>query len=292
MNIIQQFLELLNPKPLATQDDFKNELNINGLGSNSFFIRGASLADVNGIIGRVFIQVSDKEGFQRWINPVKIKVNPDSILKTPVTLSELVVDKKTTLEADVMKCVNINFSENELLEVRIIDNAKGQVDDISDEWEKAGNAWLESNEQKIIDQYPNFIAAYVVMGAVQRYFTIKKYKKLEGTAKGDGFGVNVGGNYYTSTSQYTLSIVYELDITPIIPEKTPSPAKSPKEIISFNSEVKYKEMKTGNVKSHSYESIDVLEDLPPVRLLQHSKIDPKSVKLISKLFNNTEHLFD
>lgn len=52
----------------------------------------------------------------------------------------------------------------------------------------------------------------MVTGAVQKYFTTKKYKKFEAGAKGGGWGVNVEGSLYTSTSQFELSVVYGLDL--------------------------------------------------------------------------------
>jgi hypothetical protein len=177
-----------------------------------FNYQNATFVDVKGMLGQVFIKREDADDLEKFIIPISAPIDEASILKTPLTKAEFIVNNKITTSANVLSCININLSADELLEVRVIENAAARVKDKDIEWIDAITKW---QNEPLVQQYlddPKIEVITVVVGATQRYFTTKKFKKFDMGAKGGGYGVNVEGNLYTSTSQFDLTVTYELDL--------------------------------------------------------------------------------
>jgi hypothetical protein len=122
------------------------------------------------------------------------------------------VDSKLKAKVEALSFLSADISAEEILEVRVINNSSARVIDRGDEWEAAIAKWLANPLCQSLINNQKVGTISVVTGAVQKYFTTKKFKKFEAGAKGGGWGVNVEGSLYTSTSQFELSVVYGLDL--------------------------------------------------------------------------------
>ncbi|EKD87294.1 MAG: hypothetical protein ACD_36C00159G0002 [uncultured bacterium] len=197
-------------RPKATTDDLQRAIPTRD--ALRYVKNDTYVADVSSILGRVYYEKIGNDALVPFFISIAAAVDPNTKLSTPQTVSELIVDSKIKGNAEALSFLSVDLNAEELLEVRVINNATARVVDKGDEWEKAIEKWLNNPQcQKLINN-PTVGTISIVTGAVQKYFTTKKYKKFEAGAKGGGWGVNVEGSLYTSTSQFDLSVIYGLDL--------------------------------------------------------------------------------
>lgn len=87
------------------------------------------------------------------------------------------------------------------------------VDVHDDSWNTGLNQWRESNKDLMTD--PNICYLLVVTGMVQKNIIRKKYVKFEAKAKGGAFGVNINGELYSSTEDFSLDTRFGLTVSVI-----------------------------------------------------------------------------
>jgi hypothetical protein len=202
--------EVAEARPIASDGDLQKAIPTHD--ALRYVTNDTYIADVSAILGRVYYEKIGQDTLIPFLISVSASVNPTSKLAAPQTVSELIVDSKVKAKVEALSLLSVEMNAEELLEVRVINNSVARVVDRGDEWDAAIAKWLNNPlcQGLINDQAVGTIS--VVTGAVQKYFTAKKYKKFEAGAKGGGWGVNVEGSLYTSTSQFELTIVYGLDL--------------------------------------------------------------------------------
>lgn len=202
-NIAEKKL-LVNPIEVKKQFDSKESLR--------YIKNDTYIANPSGLLGKVFYEKKNSDDLEAFIFPISGKVNSESVLKSPQTRVEMILDSKAAGSIGIMSYLSLTLCENEVFEFRVIDNTAARIIDNGDEWEKSILKWLDSPISKTIIDDNNVERIGVVTGIVQKYISTKKYKKFETNVKGGAFGVNVGGELYTSSSEYALDIVYGLDL--------------------------------------------------------------------------------
>jgi hypothetical protein len=196
--------QLVNPNEIKRQFESKDSLR--------YIKNDTYIADPCLLLGKVFYEQSGSDTLIPFLLSVEGKVNESSILKSPQTRVEMIIDAKAVANTGIMSYLSLSLEVNEVFEFRVIDNTAGRLIDRGSEWEAALIKWIANPLCKSIVANPNVGSIGIVTGVVQKYITTKKYRKFDGTAKGGGFGVNVGGELYTSSSEFALDIVYGLDI--------------------------------------------------------------------------------
>lgn len=202
--------EVAEARPIATIDDLNQAVPMRD--ALRYIKNDTYVADISAILGRVYYEKMGSDTLIPFIISIAAAVDPNSRLSAPQTVSELIVDSKIKAKAEALAFLSAELAADELLEVRVINNAVARVVDKGDEWDTAIAKWLNNSICQNLINDPSVGTISVVTGAVQKYFTTKKYKKFEAGAKGGGWGVNVEGSLFTSTSQFELSVVYGLDL--------------------------------------------------------------------------------
>lgn len=197
-------------RPIASPDDLQKAVPTRD--ALRYVKNDTFVADVSAILGRIYYEKIGSDMLIPFYISIAAAVDPSSKLSAPQTVSELIVDSKVKGKVEALSFLSADLSAEELLEVRVINNASARLVDKGDEWEVAIKKWLNDPLCQTLVNNPSVGTISVVTGAVQKYFTTKKYKKFEAGAKGGGWGVNVEGSLYTSTSQFELSVVYGLDL--------------------------------------------------------------------------------
>ncbi|MES3003903.1 MAG: hypothetical protein V4787_24645 [Pseudomonadota bacterium] len=196
-------------QPIATSDDLRKA--IPTADSLRYVKNDTYIADVSAILGRVYYEQVGSDSLVPFLFSVAAEVDP-SKLSAPQMVSELIVDSKMKAKVEALSFLSVDVSAEELLEVRVINNASARLIDRGPAWDAAIGTWLAMPQCQELINNKKVGTISVVTGAVQKYFTTKKYKKFEAGTKGGGWGVNVEGSLYTSTSQFELSVVYGLDL--------------------------------------------------------------------------------
>lgn len=202
--------EITNQKMIATANEVKKEF---GATDTLRYIKNETyIADSKVLLGKVFFEKNGSNELKPFIISVEAKVDENSILKTPMTKAELILDAKAMASVELFSIVNLGANAEELFEFRIIDNSAARLIDRGDEWLSALLKWMSNPLSKEIINNQEIGSIGVVTGVVQKYISTKKYRKFQADVKGGAFGINIGGSLYTSVSEFTLDIVYGLDI--------------------------------------------------------------------------------
>jgi hypothetical protein len=202
--------EVSTPRPVATLNDLRQALPTTDV--LRYIKNDTFIADPTRLLGRVYYEIAGSSVLKAFVIRIPVEVDKDSLQKSPLTRSELVIDQRMSTSAEVLSFVSFSLTKDELYELRVIDNAGGRALDSGNPWEKAINEWLDNSVCKTLINDDNVGAISVVTGVVQKYLTSKKYRKFEAGAKGSGWGVNVAGNLYTSSSEFQLDVIYGLDL--------------------------------------------------------------------------------
>jgi hypothetical protein len=197
-------------KPLATAKEiaerFESKDNLSYIKSDD------TVANPGGLLGNVFYEKTGKPDLVPFFLGVDCKADEKNILKTPIPRSEMIIDNKIGADAKILSYVSLALAQNEVFEFRVIDNYAARININSAEWRTAINYWLQLVAVKSLLADSEVGAVGVVVGIIQKYISTKKFKKFEGSVKGGAFGVNVGGELYTSSTNYSLDIVYGLNL--------------------------------------------------------------------------------
>ena len=198
------------PRPIAKTEDLEKAVPSHD--SLRYVQNDTLIADVSAILGNVYYEKIGSDTLIPFLISIPATIAPNSKLSAPLVLSELIINSKMKAKAEALSFLSADIAAEEILEVRVINNASARLVNKGDEWEAAITKWLNNPLCQNLINDPSVGTVSVVTGAVQKYLTTKKYKKFEAGAKGGGWGVNVEGSLYTSTSQFELSIVYGLDL--------------------------------------------------------------------------------
>jgi hypothetical protein len=202
--------QLASQKPVASEADVKKAIPTTD--TLRYVKNDTFVADPTLLLGRVYYERIGSNALIPFHTSIVAAVDEKSILKSPQTVSELIVDSKISASLDVLSYVSLSLSQDEVYELRVINNTAARLVDKGDQWDQALTKWMKNPlcEQLINNAKVGSIS--VVTGVVQKYMTSKKYKKFEAGAKGGGWGVNVAGSLYTSSSEFQLDVIYGLDL--------------------------------------------------------------------------------
>lgn len=177
------------------------------------YVRNDTYAgDMTAILGRVFFEKVTSSKLIEFYKSVSAEVDPKSILSVPQLKSELVIDSKIAASVEAFSFFSAQTSATDVLEIRIVDNATARLTVKGKAWDDAILSWLEHPLTKELINDPKVGTISVVTGVVQKYLTSKKYQKFDASVKGGGWGMNVQGSLYTSTSQFEFVVIYGLDL--------------------------------------------------------------------------------
>lgn len=197
-------------KPLATAADVAKQFQSK---DNLHYIKSDDVVANPGVLlGSVFYEQDAKTDLMPFYIGVDGKVDESTVLKTPLVRSEMVVDKKIGASTDILSYVSLKLEDNEVFEFRILDNYAARLSIKGKDWNNAINDWLAQQAVKSLLADKSVGSVGVVVGIVQKYISTKKYRKFDGSAKGGAFGVNANGELYTSSTDYSLDIVYGLNL--------------------------------------------------------------------------------
>ncbi len=201
---IAEQAQIVNPTQVKKEFDTNDTL--------KYVKNDTYIANPGAWLGKIFYEAKGDPTLIPFILPIKGVVDKDSVLKSPQTRKEMILDSKAAGSLGIMSYLSLSISQNEVFEFRVIDNTAARMVDTGDEWQASLEKWMATDLAKKIINDPEVERIGVVTGVVQKYVSTKKYKKFEVSAKGGAFGVNVGGELYTSSSEYALDIVYGLDL--------------------------------------------------------------------------------
>lgn len=178
--------------------------------------------------------------------PTKIPntiVDQNSHLKEPVKRQSIVVDQKISAEVNFLNYLSAQMDSASTFSLLVFDQATGLVDRSPASWAEGITSWKNANQDLMQDD--SVTNLFVIIGYVQKYVIRKKYTKFDVKAKGGGFGINVNGELYTSSEDYSLDIRYGLTISSLknsggtkkmgVAPSATEMAISPKEMALLNS---------------------------------------------------------
>jgi hypothetical protein len=207
--------QIAERQALTPEDEIRKAFGIRKVRDTLHYIQNDTfVADPSAILGRVYYEKEGSEELQHFSSSIVAPVSATSKLTAPQTVSELIVDNKAKAGVEALALLSADVGAEELLEVRVINNATARLVDSGDDWDAAIEKWSKKTTSQRLMNNPAVKTISVVTGVVQKYLTVKKYKKFDAKAKGGSFGVNVNGSLYTSTSQFELVVVYGIEIVP------------------------------------------------------------------------------
>jgi hypothetical protein len=148
--------------------------------------------------------------------PTKIPnttVDANSHLKEPIKRQSIIVDQQLTAQVNFLNYLGTQIDQRSTFSLLVFDQATGQVDRNQTSWAAGISSWKAENQDLL--NAMDVIRLFVIIGYVQKYIIRKKYNKLDVKAKGGGFGININGELYTSSEDYSLDIRYGLTVAPL-----------------------------------------------------------------------------
>ena len=197
-------------QPSATEADVQKAFELR---DNLRYVKNDTyVADPSLFLGTAFFERSGSDKLEQCPTMVRTKAADSSILTTPRTVSELVIDARLTASLDVLAFFSASCGRDEVYELRVVENYAARADTRCLEWDQALIDWAKHPQIKAVIASPDVTSLTIVIGVAQKYVTSKKYRKFEAGAKGGAFGINVGGKLYTSSSDFRVDVVYGLDL--------------------------------------------------------------------------------
>ncbi|MCX2429932.1 hypothetical protein [Pedobacter sp. GR22-10] len=166
------------------------------------------------LLGNVFQYRISEDGKDHVLEncPTKVLNTPidaNSHLKEPIKRQSVIVDQKLSLEVGFLNYLSAEMDAQSTFSLIVFDQATGLVDRTA-VWDEGLRNWKNNNEDLFQDQSIENI--FVVIGYVQKYVIRKKFKKFDVKAKGGTMGLNVSGELYMSSEDYSLDIRYGLTV--------------------------------------------------------------------------------
>lgn len=170
------------------------------------------------LLGRVYYKFDGDEELRSHAYSMELEIDPESVLKKPVTRQELLVNHETAADAGFLSFVSAKVGATEMLEMRVVDNAAASAKVVGQQWMGELDEWFRrQKEQPIAGGRKKLLFCAVVTGVVQKYVSTKRFSEFEASGKGGGYGVNVGGRLYVSSSGFELDIVHGLSLQDLLP---------------------------------------------------------------------------
>lgn len=185
------------------------------------------------LLGRVYYEKHGSPALIPFVTGIEAAIDAQSTLSAPLTVAEMIIDKKYGAAAEILALANLSLDTDEVYELRVIDNAAAKAVTSGAAWRQALDDWRSYPETQALLGNAAVSAVSVVTGVVQKYLTSKKYGKFEAGAKGGYAGINVEGKLYTSSSHFQLNVVYGIDLVSFGVRS--DPVMLPEEVFTYRS---------------------------------------------------------
>jgi len=136
------------------------------------------------------------------------EIDETSKIKEPIKRQSIMIDQSLSLEIGVLAYLSTQLKNDASFSIMVFDQAAGVINRQLKSWNDGVEAWKTANKELLAD--PEICYIYAVIGFVQKYVIRKKYTKFDVKAKGGAFGVNLNGQLYTSSEDYSLDVRYGL----------------------------------------------------------------------------------
>lgn len=136
------------------------------------------------------------------------EIDENKKLKEPLLMNSIVIDKKLSMNVSFLSYLSAQLDANSYFSLMVFNQVVGFLHNKGPEWSASLKQWEEENMGIMNDS--DICYLFVVLGFVQKNIVRKKYIKLEGKAKGGAYGVNINGEFSTSTEEYSLDIRFGL----------------------------------------------------------------------------------
>lgn len=188
------------------------------------FIRNPAIdANPASLLGTVYYLKGTNQKLHRHNRGVAVTEDASAAQTEPVVMHEIVIDSGGAGELEALGVLSLKVAAKEVLELRTVKTRSSRADQRPGGWDNALEAWEAKPANASLLRDPE-IASIVVVGGVSQYFiSSKSFTKYEGSGKGGGWGVNVGGELYTSSSFFTLDVVYAVEAIEL--KSSPGPGR-------------------------------------------------------------------
>ncbi len=200
-----------------------------------------------------------------------IVIDEASKIKEPIKRQSITVDQNLSMKVAFLTFLSAQLDSESSFSVMVFDQAAGLIATQDPSWKKGLTDWKEEN--KALWQDDEICYLFGIVGFVQKYVIYKKFKKFTAGAKGGAYGVNLEGNLYTSSEDYSLDIRFGLQ--PVI-LKRPSPAGL--ELAALSTDM-----------TLSNDEIELFKSLPGLKNIQVKKAALKPV-ITAALLNKVSNL--
>lgn len=186
----------------------------NFAGDLTYIRNDALVANPAAILGSVFYERKTGGGprLQQYLTGPQVEVDENSKLTSPLVRQEILVKRELAASLSVLSMLAMEGGSEDVFEFRVVDNAVARINTNSDEFRSALNAWLSQPAVQQFLAQPDVGRVTIAAGVVQKYVSRKKFEKYTGKVDGNGWGLNVGGQLFLSSSNYSLEILYGLDL--------------------------------------------------------------------------------
>ena len=122
------------------------------------------------------------------------------------------MSKAIAANISVLAMLTAEGTKDDVFEFRVVDNSVARVNTSNADFKTALASWVSQAEVQRFLADPDVGRIAIVAGVVQKYVSKKIFQKYTGKAEGNGWGVNVGGQLFLSSSNYSLDVLYGLDL--------------------------------------------------------------------------------
>ncbi|MEN0048160.1 MAG: hypothetical protein AAF806_13955 [Bacteroidota bacterium] len=139
-----------------------------------------------------------------------VKIDEKSKIKQAQKVKSFIVDQSISAKAGVLDFLSAELDQSSAYSVIVNNQATGLIDMHDPSWITGVERWHAMNKSLLTD--PNICYLLVVIGMVQKNIIRKKYKKFDVKTKGGAYGININGQLYTSTEDYSLDTRFGLSV--------------------------------------------------------------------------------
>ncbi|MGJ0388316.1 hypothetical protein OD997_03895 [Microbacterium sp. CGR1] len=102
------------------------------------------------LLGRVYYKFEGDEELRSHAYSMELEIDPESVLKKPVTRQELLVNHETAAEAGFLSFVSAKVGATEMLEMRVVDNAAASARVVGTQWMGELDKWFARQKKQPI----------------------------------------------------------------------------------------------------------------------------------------------
>jgi hypothetical protein len=192
-----------------------------------------------------------------------IRVDEKSKIREPIKRQSIIVDQRLAMKVGILNYLSAELGTESSFSLLVFDQAIGLADRKHVSWGEGLTQWEKENEALFADE--DICYLFAVIGFTQKYIIRRKYQKYTAGVRGGAFGVNLNGELYTSTEDYSLDIRYGLQ--PSILKRPTDKVRASARAFGWDSEVKAPSAHYGRIDSEpTSEESQLFATISDVRL--------------------------